>query len=486
MTLKPEASQQTMLRGGSFMFAGQLIRTGITVGSNVVVARLLTPKDYGLFAIAALVSGFLLQFASFRVHLAVLQRKHVTNEQLSTLFWLQLAWSTALALGCWLCGPLIGHWFHEPAAAKLLAVLGLTLPLNAAYGWHLTLLRRELRFRSVAAIDTMAFSLSTLLVIVCAWRGLGYWALAIGVVGERVIGAVITWTWRPWLPCAPRRGTGVRSFLSFGASFTLSGLLSYATRNVDNALIGWRWGASLLGEYARAYAVFISPLSQLFPPLHEVMVPMLSRVQDRDDELVRLFTMAVRLLAWLTMPLTIFILVAAEPVISVLLGSKWHGSAPILQWLCVGGTIQAVHASLGWLYIARAKAQAAVRFSTISAVVTIGAFLIGLPFGPRYVAASYSVALWALAIAYYAHACRSTELDLTPMLKALRWPALACCILLPSGLLAASKMTSFAAATQLACHAGLALLICGSVLIGSGDARRALDGVALIRRPRAA
>jgi PST family polysaccharide transporter len=475
-----------MVRGGGFMFAGQLLRTGVTIGSNIVVARLLSPNDYGLFAMATVVSGFLLQFASFRVHLAVIQRKEVSHAQLSTLFWAQLTWSSLLALVCWASGPLLTLWFHEPAAATLLAVLGLTLPLNAAYGWHLTLLRRELRFRTVASIDLASYTLATLLVIVSAWRGLGYWALAIGVVAERFIAAVITWTRVSWRPGRPRRGSGVRSLVAFGANLTASGLLSYATRNVDNALIGWRWGAAPLGEYARAYAVFISPLSQLFPPLHEVMVPILSRVQDDDDELVRLFTLAVRVLAWLTMPLTIFILVGASPIITVLLGAQWRGSAPILQWLCVGGAVQGVHASLGWLYIARAKSGAVLRFGTFSAIVTIVSFLIGLPFGPRYVAASYSVVVWALALAYYFHASKVTELDLRPMLRALIWPALSCALLLPTGFFIVPRLgQSLGPLAQCALLGALATSICGGTLLLSGEAKRAMIGLRLIYRARA-
>jgi O-antigen/teichoic acid export membrane protein len=479
-------SQQTLVRGGSFMFAGQLLRTGVTIGSNIVVARLLSPNDYGLFGMAAVVSGFLLQFASFRVHLAVIQCKDVSDAQLSTLFWAQLIWSSFLAVACWASGPLITLWFHEPTAAKLLAVLGLTLPLNAAYGWHLTLLRRQLQFRTVATIDLVAYTLATLLVVVGAWSGLGYWALAIGVVGERIVGAIITWTQVPWRPGRPQRGSGVRSFIAFGGNLTASGLLSYATRNVDNAMIGWRWGAASLGEYARAYAVFISPLSQLFPPLHEVMVPILSRVQDRDEELLRLFTLAVRVLAWLTMPLTVLILVAADPLIVVLLGEKWRGSAPILQWLCVGGTVQTIHAALGWLYIARAQARAVLRFGSFAAIVTILSFLAGLPFGPRYVAAAYSLAVWGLAAAYYWHAQKVTGLDLRPTLRAVVWPLFSCALLLPAGLLLgpylANRLGPLLQGIALALLAGV---ICGSVLLLSGEARQALQGIRIIRQSRA-
>lgn len=466
------------------MFGAQLLRAALTVASNIVVARLLLPKDYGIFAMAALISGFLLQFASLRVHLAVIQRREVTDAQLSTLFWLQLVWSVGLSAVCWAAGPLAAAWFDEAELATLLGILSLTLPLNAAYGWQLTVLRRELKFRAVALIDICSFALATVTVVVLAWRGFGYWALAGGMLAERIFGAIIAWVCVPWRPGLPRRGTGVRSFFAFGAHVTASGLLAFATRNVDNALIGWRWGATALGEYTRAYAVFISPLSQLFPPLHEVMVPLLSRAQDRERDLLQLFTLAVRLLAWLTMPLSAFILVAAEPLIVVLLGAPWRGAAPILQWLSLGGIVQAVHASLGWLYLARAHSREVMHFSAIAATVTVVSFLVGLPFGPVYVAASYSVVTWCLAAAYYFHARHVTRLDLRPLLHAMFWPLVACALLVPIGLTLRAALSSYPALAQTAALTALAGVVCGALLVVSGDGKRALSGARYLRQAR--
>jgi len=234
-------------------------------------------------------------------------------------------------------------------------------------------------------------AISVAVAIVMALCGTGYWALVAMSIVTAAVATVGYWVACSWRPGRPRRAAGVREMLAFGGYLTGFNTVNYFARNMDNVLIGWRWGPGPLGLYSRAYSILMLPLQQINAPAATVAVPSLSRLQDEPDRYRRAYREVLGKLTLVTAPLVALMTATSGWIIAIVLGPQWHGAAAIFAWLGIAAFVQPVTNTTGWLFITQHRTREFFIWGLIGSAIAVASFVVGLPHGPVGVAAAYAI-----------------------------------------------------------------------------------------------
>lgn len=462
------------ISGGFARLTAQGATFFLRLGSLMVLARLLGPKDFGLVGMVTAFTGVLELCRDFGLSAATVQRETITDDQVSTLFWINMGFGVVLAGIMVALSPEIARFYHEPRLTAVTCVLALGLIFNAAGVQHAALLQREMRYTALAMISVGALFAGTLLAIGGAKAGYGYWSLVAMSVTVPFGNTLGFWLATRWIPGRPRRRSGIRSMVRFGGTLTATGLLVYFSNNMDKVLIGRYWGSAAIGLYGRAYQLINIPTSNLNSAAGEVAFSALSRLQN-DRALRRsYFLKGFSLVLALTMPLTIGCELFARDFVRVLLGAKWMEAVPVLRWLAPTILVFAVANPLSWLLTSSGQVSRLMKMSMVIAPVLILGYAIGVPYGPIGVARAYSgvMILWLFPL--MAWATNGTEISVLDVLKTV-WPPLASSLF--GGILAfgtASLLAvSFRPVARLSLECGVLFAVFSACLM-VGDGQRAL------------
>jgi O-antigen/teichoic acid export membrane protein len=473
------------VRAGFVVVAAQGAKVLLQTGTLVLLARLLSPEDFGLTGMAATLTGFLGLFRDAGLSAATVQRREVTHEQISTLFWINLTVGASLAACTVLLAPAVVRFYGDPRLYWITIVAGTAFLFNGLIAQHGALIAREMRFATQARIDLTAFAASSAAGVVMAFLGWRYWSLVgMGVVSSIVTAAGVLLA-VPWAPGPPRRGVGVRSMLRFGGLATCNSFLVFLSWNSDNILLGRYWGAHALGLYGRAYQLATLPVEQLTSTLSGVAISGLSAVQDDADRLSRSFLRGYSLLVSATIPIAIACPLFADEIIHVLLGDKWMGVVPIFRLLAPTSLVFALANPLSWLVTATGRIGRAVTLTAATTPVVIVGILLGLSHGPTGVAMGYSAAMVLILGPITAWSKHGTGIAWSDLWNVTRKPLLAGLL---AGVIGFGAKVAFGAALPpilvLALGVGLVLSVYACALVAMGQKKMYLDLLAdLFRRP---
>jgi O-antigen/teichoic acid export membrane protein len=418
-----------VIRGGLARLCAQGATFILRVGSLMILARLVGPKDFGLVGMVTAFTGVLTLFQDFGLSSAAVQRTIVTDEQISTLFWINMLIGAVLGLAGVAMAPVIAAFYQEPQLFGVTAVLAVAFLFNAAGTQHSALLQRQMRFTALAVISVISLSIGTAIAIFGAKAGYGYWAVVSMTVIPPIIATVGLWVTSGWIPGMPRKHAGVRSMMHFGGSLTLTGLLVYVGYNADKVLIGRFWGADALGVYGRAYQIVNIPVANLNSAVGEVAFSALSRLQDDPIRFRSYFLKGFSLVLGLTLPIAILCALFADDVVLVLLGPKWRDAAAFVRLLAPTTAIFAIINPLGWLVFALGWVSRGLKAGPVLAGLMIAGCVTALPYGPKGVAFAYSAVLTLWVIPHIWWCVYGTAVSLRDILVAVSRP-------LASGILA--------------------------------------------------
>src|SRR5271156_2594238 len=312
------------VRGGVVNVASQGGQFLIQSVATVVLARLLTPADFGLVAMVSTVTGLGQAFADLGLSEATIQRKEISHDQVSALFWINVMIGLGLMLVTVTLAPLLARFYREPRLVNITLLVSLTFLIGGLRVQPDAILKRQMRFSSLAIRDVASSALAVPVAITMAWRGAGYWALVVLPLTLNFTQMALSWLMIKWRPGLPRRDAHVGSMIAFGGNVAASYFIITVSRSADNVLIGRYIGSGPLGLYSRAYNLLMLPVRQLSAPAASVAVPAFSRTQGDAERFARYYLRAVNLLMWISAPIFGFLFVAAMPVIILMLGSQWR------------------------------------------------------------------------------------------------------------------------------------------------------------------
>jgi O-antigen/teichoic acid export membrane protein len=413
------------VRGGVVAIIAQGIKFALQTASMMILARLLSPEDYGLQGMVVAITGFLGLFKDAGLSLATVQRDEVTRDQVSTLFWINFGVGALLTALAAVLAPLLVYFYREPRLYWVVIVSATAFLFNGLGTQHQALLQRHLRFVTLAKIDVLSLGLSSAIGIAMALLGQRYWALVGAAVSASLISTIGAWISVPWIPGKPVRGSGVRSMLHFGGTYTINMLLVYIAYNTEKILLGRFFGAEALGIYGRAYQLVNLPVQQLNSSISGVAFPALSRMQDNPDRVCRYFLRGYTLFLSITIPITIGSVLFGGDIIGVMFGGKWAAAVPIFRLLAPTILVFALINPLGWFLLAIGRAARSLKMALLIVPVVICGIVAGLPYGPKGVAMGYSIAMAILVLPLIAWAKHGTPIKGRDFWKAIRDPLLA-------------------------------------------------------------
>ncbi|MGH9688367.1 MAG: lipopolysaccharide biosynthesis protein [Candidatus Acidiferrales bacterium] len=414
------------LRGGLLTLTSQGTQFFLQLIFTVVLAHLLTPADFGLVAMVTAVTSLGQAFADLGLSEATIQRQEITHDQVSVLFWINLMIGAGLTLITASIAPLLAWFYREPRLVMIALVLSPTFLIGGLRVQPDALLKRQMRYKSLAYRDVAAYAFATLTAVIMAWRGFGYWSIVAFPLTVNLTVMTLSWLMVGWRPSLPRRGARVREMVVFGGHVAASYLIDTLNRNFSNIAIGWYWGASPLGLFSRAYNLLMRPVTQLTGPAAGVAIPAFSRISAEPERFARYYLRGAGLLMWISAPIFGFLFVVAKPVVILVLGHRWEEAAPVFQILAVSALAQPLLQSASWVLVSRGHSDRLLKLSLITSPIIVGSFLLGLPFGIKWVAASYSIVLLAALPWILRYSFRGTNITLRGLGKALVYPVTPC------------------------------------------------------------
>jgi PST family polysaccharide transporter len=414
--------RQRTIRGGFARLCAQAANFLLRAGSLMVLARLLDPKDFGLVGMVTAFTGVLSLFRDFGLSSAAVQHTTVTEEQSSTLFWINLLVGALLGLIAVAMAPIIAAFYHERRLIAVTVVLAAGFLFNAAGVQHSALLQRQLRFTALAVIGVVSLITGTAIAILGAKAGYGYWALVAMTVTLPIVSTTGFWLATAWVPGMPHRRSGIRSMMRFGGTLTLNGLVAYVAYNTEKILIGRFWGADAIGIYGRAYQLVNIPTENLNSAVGEVAFSALSRLQDDPSRLKSYFLKGYSLVLAMTLPMTLACVLFADDVVFVLLGPKWKDAVPIFRLLAPTILTFALINPLGWLLYSLGLVNRSLKIALVFAPSIIAGYVIGLRYGPKGVAFAYSAVMTLWVIPFIAWCVHGTVVSFRDILVTVARP----------------------------------------------------------------
>jgi len=319
------------------------MRQGVQFGVSVILARLLTPDEFGTIALLYLFTGIAGIFIDGGFSSALVKKQNATHDDESTVFWINLAMGVLVALSLFFSAPWISSLFGYPILIPLTGMLALSLMLNAMGSVHLVLFSKRLDFKKPMIISSVAAVTSGILAIVLAMKGFGVWALAWQAVVASFVSTIMLWILSPWRPAFIFSIDSARGLFRFGSYLMLSALLDIAYCRIYSLLIGKFYGVRELAFYNRADNTKQIPADVLSKTLSRVVFPVFSAAADDKEKLRRGVRQVLRGVMLINLPIMFGLMVTAEDVIHVLFGKKWLPAAEALEVLCIAGMFWPLH-----------------------------------------------------------------------------------------------------------------------------------------------
>lgn len=391
LRIESQALGQKSLRGSFATVLSQISKFAVQFGSQIVLARLLFPADFGVIAMAYPIIGFIQIFNDLGLGQAIVQRPSLTHDQVSALFWVNLLAGSSLALLAFILGPITAWIYHEPRVTFVVLALAVTFPINALGIVPSSLLSRHMQFWTLARNEIVTMIVGAGVVIVSALGGLSYWSIVIGQIVGAILNVGLLWTSTRWRPSRAAFAKSTWSDLRFGGNLTLSNLATFAITSGDNFIVGVTSGKLALGLYDRSYGLVVQPLSQLTAPMSRTALPLLSRLSGEPDRYRTAYLALVRAIALATIPAMLICIVDGQEAVEFFLGSRWRDAVPVFRWISVGGLTGGIYGSASWLFISQGKAREMRRYTFTCAVINVLSYLIGSFWGVVGIAASAGV-----------------------------------------------------------------------------------------------
>jgi PST family polysaccharide transporter len=394
------------VRGAAATFSASGLGLAIQIVSTVVLARLLTPADFGIVTMVTTFSLLVVSFGANGLTEAVIQFDEINHGTASNLFWLNSGAGLVLALAFASSGSLLAHFYQNPLVAKVAVGLSIGIFVQAISVIHLALLMRAMRFTGTSTNEVVGRIVYATIPIVLALRGWGYWALVSAIVAQQISITLGAWWLCRWIPSLPRRTGKTRTMLGYAGKVYAQFSVAYSTRNIDNLLVGWQFNAITLGFYKKAFDLFALTASQLTAPLNNVALAALSRLNQDHERFRRSLSNSLGMVAFIGMAASADLSLIGQDVVRLVLGAKWSESGRIFELFGPGIGAMLLYSTVGWVHLPIGKPGRWLRWSVTALAITVLLFLVSLHWGPMGVAAAWSISYWVLLVPAFWYAGR--------------------------------------------------------------------------------
>lgn len=357
-----------------------------------VLARLLSPSDFGLMGMVRVVIGFAAMIADLGLGAAVIQRQDVTEEQLSTFFFLNVGLGIVLCSIVYFNAGFIAAFFRRSELGNYLRVISVCFIIISLGQIFRTLLQKRMNFKALFKVEISGIIIYGISSITLAMKGFGVWSLVYGFLIKQVSETVLLWivtTFRPRLVFSLKK---IKNLVNFGIYVFGVRVINYFCRNLDYIIIGRFLGAEALGFYTLAYRLMLVPISKIAGVVGKVSFPAFSMVQSDNKKIRAGYLKIVKYIALITFPMMAGLFVVAPEFITLVYGTKWHPVISVVQILCFVGALQSIGTTVGTIQYAKGRADINFKWNCFAFCCYATAFFIGIKWGIFGVAVAYAIA----------------------------------------------------------------------------------------------
>lgn len=369
------------VRGVFWSYTAFAFSKGVVLIATAILARLLTPVDFGVVAVATVIVAFLTVLQSLGLGSALIQRRGDIERASNVVFTLNLILGVALTAVVFVIAPWVADYFREPEAVPLLRALGFTFTIEALGTVHLVRLHRELQFGRAFIPDAGAAILKGFVSVGLAMAGVGAWSLILGQLAGVTAGVLLAWTVFRWLPRLEIDASLARELIAYGLPLFGVEVMWVVSVNLDYVIIGRRLGTELLGIYTLAYRLPELLVLTLMAGVNRVVFPAMSTVQSSRDDLRRGFLASTHYVVMVTLPISVGLAIAADPIVRVMLGSEWLDAIPVLRILAIFTLVASMMNADGDVYKAVGRPGILFKLAVLSIAMLVPALLFGVEYG---------------------------------------------------------------------------------------------------------
>jgi O-antigen/teichoic acid export membrane protein len=390
--------KQKTVSGLIWSFVDTMAGQGITFIVGIILARLLSPREFGLIGMITVFIAVSESFINSGFSSALIRKKDCTNTDYSTVFYFNLAAGILFFLLLYLSAPAISSFFDEPELKAVVQVMGIVLIIDSLTIIQRTILTKRIDFKLQARISVIASIGSGIVAIAMAFNGFGVWALVAQRLVKQGLNSLFLWIWNRWKPMLVFSVKSFKELFGFGSKLLISGLIDTLYRNVYYIIIGKFFSAQELGFYTKANEFKNLPSQNLNGIIGRVTYPVLSTLQDDIPRLRNNYQKLIRSVMFITFILMIGMAAVAEPMIHTLIGAKWEPAIIYLQMLCFVGMMYPLHAlNLNMLQV-QGRSDLFLKLEIIKKIIAIPTIVIGVFFGIKMMIGGMMV---NTLIAYY-------------------------------------------------------------------------------------
>lgn len=373
--------KQKAISGIGWSSFTQVGEQGITFVITVILARLLSPHEFGLITMITVFTGFAAFFSNFGFKSALIQKENIGENHYSSVFWVNIFIGVFLCLIITGLSPLIAKLYDEPILKPLTSLIAIIFVINSLNIVQQAILEREMKFKILGLRNLVSVISAGATAICLALNNFGAWTLVWKSVISSAVGVILLWSATNWRPRLVFRFDAVRDLLGYSTNLLGSRLVNYWMRNADNMLIGKFLGSTSLGIYSRAYGLMMLPQKQICLVLGRVMFPVLSRMQCDKEQVKIVFLKSISTIALITFPLMIGFVIVADDFVLALYGSKWIEVIPILRILALVGLIESIVYADAWIFTSQGRTDLMFKWWIVQGILIIGSFLFGIWIG---------------------------------------------------------------------------------------------------------
>jgi O-antigen/teichoic acid export membrane protein len=436
---------------------------------SVALARMLLPADFGLVGMIGVFTGFASVFIDFGIGSAIVQRKEISREQLSSGFWATLAMGAILTALFVVGAPLIARFYGRMELTRITQVCAFTFLLSSIGIVPRSLFVREMKIKQLMLFDLSVSLSGGLVSVALAISGAGVWTIVVASLWTAAGQSLLPLVAGKWRPSGSASFEDLKPLLAIGLGLLGFSVINYWARNFDNLIVGSLMGETQLGIYSRGYSLMLLPISQIGATLGGSLLPALSKMHEDKARSARVFLRILRLMSFAAFPAMVGLCVVADPFVRALYGVKWLGLIPVLRVLALVGALQATTNPTGWLYIAQGRTDRLFRWGLAANPLVILALYLGARAGSIFtVAVAYLVINMILAIPCLWLAVSLVDLGIFQVLRVV-WSPLAHTIIMAAAVLLVGRVLPMHLATS-------ARLL---IQVSTGAASYAISNIAL-------
>ena len=373
--------KQKAINGALWSGTERALTRGTQFIVTIILARLLTPADYGLIGMMAIFMAIAQSLINSGFGQALIQKKDADSTDFSTVFYFNIVVSVLIYLILFVTAPLIADFYEQTKLIQLARVMGLNFIINAFGLIQTTILTKSIDFKTQTKISFISIITSGLLGISLAYMGWGVWALVFQVLCKHLLHTVFLWVFNSWRPLATFSYQSFKDLFSFGSKLLLAGLLDTVFKNIYLLIIGKYFSAVSLGFYTQAKRLQELPVLTFTSIIRKVTFPTFSQIQDDNAQLKIGYQKSLKVSAFIIFPLMVGLAVVAEPFVLVVLTEKWKGAIPFIQILSIAGMLYPIHALNVNILQVKGRSDLFLRLELIKKGLTVIAIIISIQWG---------------------------------------------------------------------------------------------------------